>query len=180
MVLSFFLLYMKFHKLESFYIVNKVKEHKKIKSKLLKLINKIPKSPLETISHTDWKLPKEYKREYLDFFYQSIKPYMNLISDEFKTKEWTIHNGWFQQYVINNEHDWHVHNNANYSNVYYLELPDKKMTTKFKGLNNETIDINAEEGDLVTFPAHMLHKSEPVKGRKRKTIISFNSDFYFE
>jgi len=171
---------MKFHKLKSFYIVNKIKEHPKIKEKLLRLIKDIPRSPLNDISHTDWRLPSEYKREYLEFFYKSIKPYMNLISGKFKTKKWAIHNGWFQQYTIDNQHDWHIHNNANYSNVYYLELPNKNMTTKFKDINGEITNINAREGDLVTFPAHIIHKSDPIEYKKRKTIISFNSDFYFK
>ena len=36
-----------------------------------------------------------------------------------------------------------------------------------------------EEGDIITFPAHLLHKSKP-NGDKRKTVISFNSNFLYE
>ncbi len=35
-----------------------------------------------------------------------------------------------------------------------------------------------EEGDIITFPAHLLH-SAPKIDKKRKTVISFNSDFSF-
>jgi len=168
--------------LESFYFVNKIKEHKENKNKLLKLIEKIPVNNLvterENILHTDWNLPKEYKREYLDFFYNIISPYMNEIMKKVYCLKWSIGNGWFQQYKKDNEHHWHNHCGANYSNVYYLEMPNKDMKTEFYNiLTKKIITFNIQEGDLITFPAHILHRSKKIKNSQRKTIISFNSDF---
>ena len=64
--------------------------------------------------------------------------------------------------------------------MYYLELPKNNFVTKIKPeLNNEKIySVEATEGDVVTFPACISHASEKIKNNSRKTIISFNSDFY--
>lgn len=171
---------MKIKEIKSFYIINEIIEHKKIKEKLLLLINKLPKSKFTNISHTDWNLPREMKREYLNFFYEIINPYMNKMAEVLNEKKWIIHNGWFQQYIKNDFHDWHRHESCNFTNVYYLELPNKNMTTKLAtGLSTKNIiDIKAKEGDLITFPACTLHTSKKINNESRKTIISFNSSFY--
>ena len=161
----------------------KIKEHKQIKNKLLELIDQIPqnsyKTKKENITHTDWNLSKDYKRAYIDYFYNIIKPYMEEMTDLLKADTWQIQNGWFQQYYKNDFHQWHRHGKTNFANVYYLELPNKNMTTKVKPILNskKTLNLIAKEGDLVTFPAMLQHTSEKTKSSKRKTIISFNSDF---
>jgi hypothetical protein len=169
----------KIKKIEAFYFITKIKEHSKIKNELLNLINKIPKSSYESITHTDWNLPKEYKREYLDYFYKIVSPYMEDIKTLLNQKTWLIQNSWFQQYYKNDTHDWHMHAKTNFTNVYYLELPKRYLTTKIKIMHNNKIhSIKATEGDLITFPACLLHTSKKIKDNLRKTIISFNSDFY--
>ena len=169
----------KIKKIKSFYIITKIKEHKKIKNKLLSLIDKMPDSPLHNISKTDWHLPFDYEREYLDFFYKIIEPYMNKIQKLLKENSWKIKNAWFQRYHRNDFHQWHRHESTNFANVFYLEMPEKNMTTRIKPIVNEekTYKIKAEEGDLVTFPASIYHTSEKFNNKSRKTIISFNSDF---
>ena len=166
-------------KIENFYIKTKIKEHNKIKKKLLSLIDKIPKNPYGNVSNTDWSLPKEYKREYLEFFYIILDPYMNKMTKLFNEKRWRIQNTWFQQYYKNDLHEWHRHPKTNFTNVYYLELPNNSMTTKIKPVINseKTQNIIAKEGDLITFPACIPHASEKNNDDLRKTVISFNSDF---
>ena len=174
---------MKIEKLESFYIVNSIKEHITIKPELLNLIDKIPitefKTSEENIVHTDWNLPKDYKREYADYFFQCIKPYMIEMSNKLHNNRCEIYNVWFQQYSKNNRHDWHVHQQANYTNVYYLEMPDNNMRTElYNILDDSIITLDVKEGDMVTFPAHLLHRSKLNESGNRKSIISFNCDFY--
>jgi hypothetical protein len=171
---------MKIKQITTSYIVTKIKEHKKIKKELLFLINKIPKNNYESISHTDWNLPREYKREYLEYFYKIINPYMMKMTDLLNEQRWKISNGWFQQYYKKDTHIWHRHQEANFTNVYYLELPKNNLVTKIKPkLNSEKIySLEAVEGDVVTFPACIPHTSEKITTNLRKTIISFNSDFY--
>jgi hypothetical protein len=156
--------------------ITKIDNHKEINKNLLNLINKIntPYSNKScTISNTDWLLPKNYKRDYLIYFYKIIEPYMYEIADKLHCKNWTIINGWFQQYLKSDSHHWHTHGRCHFTNVYFVELPSKSLATeifKYKKLKVET-------GDLLTFPAYYLHRSPINNLNKRKTIISFNSSF---
>ena len=75
---------MKFFELKSYYIVTDIKEHKQIKQKLLDLINLMPNSSFKSISKTDWNLPKEHKREYLNYFYGMLSPYLNEMCKKLK------------------------------------------------------------------------------------------------
>ena len=169
---------MKINKLSSLYIKTKIVEHSYNKKKLLSLINKGNFSSFDNIHRTDWHFDKNTKREYLDLFYKIITPYMDKMCLTMKAKTWRIHNGWFQQYKKNNCHEWHRHAEANFANVYYLELPDKNMITKIKEpFTNKLLKIKAKEGDVLTFPAYALHKSEKILSGLTKTIISFNSSF---
>jgi mRNA-degrading endonuclease HigB of HigAB toxin-antitoxin module len=157
--------------------INKIDNYKEINKKLLLLIDKIPNNPLEklknNISHTDWNLPKETKREYLDYFFQIINPYMLNIAKDLNSKKFTISNAWFQQYYKLDAHPWHTHPECQFTNVYFVELPLKSLGTEI--LNEEKLDLN--EGDLLTFPSYLYHRSPINLGDKRKTIISFNSNF---
>ena len=172
-----------FKKINSFYIVNKFKEHKNLKKDLLNLMNKIPlnsfKTEKENILHTDWNLPKEYKREYADLFLKNNPQYMNKIAKKLYCKTCVVSNIWFQQYEKNNNHDWHCHQQSNYSNIYYLEMPNKNMKTElYDILNKKIITFQVNEGDILTFPAGILHRSKKNNNEFRKSIISFNCDFY--
>jgi len=157
--------------------VTKIKDFKKINKKLLLLINEIEKNPYTTnkdnIFHTDWNLPKNFKRKYMDYFVLIIRPYLNEIAKKLHSEKAVIDNMWFQQYKKNGEHSWHTHGLSNFSNVYFVELPSKSLATEILNVNN----LNLEEGNLLTFPSHLYHRSPINKTNKRKTIISFNCDF---
>ena len=51
------------------------------------------------------------------------------------------------------------------------------QTQFFDMITEKIITFNVKEGDLLTFPAFMIHRSDEIKNKKRKTIISFNSNF---
>ena len=158
--------------------ITKIKNYKEINKNILSFIDKIPKNNLknknQNIFNTDWNLPKEFKREYLEYFYKIISPYMNKISCILNSKNWSINNGWFQQYTKLNNHEWHNHPQTNFTNVYFVELPSKCLGTEI--LNYKK--LNLKEGDLLTFSAYIYHRSPINLTNKRKTIISFNSDFF--
>ena len=174
---------MKFYNLKSFYILTYIKEHQQNKNKLLSLINKMQLSSInnnkDVISKTDWNLPKEIKREYINFFYKMVTPYMDNMAVKLKCKSWNISNAWYQVYKKQDTHGWHIHENNNYTNVYYLDLPEQNIKTQLYDVkDNKIIDeIQIEEGHLFTFPAHIIHRSPPNISDKTKTIISFNSNF---
>ena len=156
------------------YNVPNADKHKKV---LLELIDKMPNNPYEQITKTDWNLPKTFERKYLEYFYSHItKNIMDQQKKYFKAARWVIAGGWFQQYQKGSSHVYHNHPKANFTNVYFLELPDKHFKTSLK-VKEKEYDYKVKEGQIITFPAYLPHCSK-TNGKKRKTIISFNSDFY--
>ena len=155
--------------------VKPFKKHKELKETFLKLIESLPISKKESMSNTDWYLPKEHKREYVDLFYKEIGDHMNFLCNQLKCQRWEIQTTWFQQYKKGDDHNWHNHPGTQFSNIYYLELPIKSMITEFA----THPEISASEGDIVTFPAHLVHRSKLSKSNKRKTVIVFNSSFVY-
>jgi len=173
------------HRLDTYYFVTKIKEHRQNKDAMLSAIQEMPDINLdrltESIQKTDYILTSDYHRKYLDIFYPMIEPYMVEMSKMLKCEKWGIHNAWFQQYENGGTHGWHTHPHAQFTNIYFLECPESSMITELCDiLQRKKINLSAiEEGDILTFPAFMLHKSKKLDSSNRKTIISFNSSFWF-
>ena len=173
---------MEVHDLKSFYFINKLKNHDEVKEKLLYLIknNEADSTTYNDafITRTDYHLDENHERTYLPMFFDIIEPIMQEQSKFMFTKEMTVHHAWFQQYWQFDKHDWHTHGRAQFANIYYLELPDKNNKTEFFNVLDQKIikEIDVEEGDLITFPAYIIHRSN-TNSAKQKTIISFNSSF---
>jgi len=159
--------------------ISKIKEHLKIKKIILKQIQDTPKSSFEGISLTDWKTPSNIKRTYFEKTFEPVlKKYYLKISKKLYGKhsniiKLIIHNYWFQIYDKNSTHVWHTHAASQFTNVYFVELKNKKYATEVFGIKN----LNIKEGDLLTFPSYLLHRSPVNKKEERKTIISFNTSF---
>tara|TARA_R100001143_G_scaffold47458_1_gene42544 strand:- start:472 stop:987 length:516 start_codon:yes stop_codon:yes gene_type:complete len=169
---------MKIKRIESEVFILDVPEHNQYKDELLKLIDEMPDNSFDGVSKSDWSLPKTLERKYLKLFYDEvIVSSMLKLKDYFKADAWRIENGWFQQYHKNSYHQWHNHININWANSYFLELPDPKFRTQIK-IKNKILKYDVKEGQLLCFPAHLLHRSKP-NGKKRKTVIAFNSNFTF-
>jgi len=176
---------MKLYNLNSFYLVTDIQEHKQNKMKLLSAINSLPHNEIknnerdEFIHKTDWNLDEDVKRDYYDVFFPMIKPYMNKISEKMMCGRWSIDNYWFQVYGKTGQHTWHLHNKANWANVYFLHLPKNTLATEIYDYTTNTIinDIQVKEGQMLTFPAYMLHRSPKNNSDDLKVIIAFNSNF---
>jgi hypothetical protein len=174
---------MKIYSIDSPCIVLDLKEHSVIKSKLLNLIDELPLTSFnddgQRISKTDWNLPKEHKRDYLDLFYNTINPYMDNLSSQMFSKGWNITNAWFQQYYNLDHHSWHNHIDVNYTCVYYLELPNLSEKTEIFNISTKKfVEIEeVKEGSIIIFPACIPHRSKPIKSNHRKTVIAFNLNF---
>ena len=78
---------------------------------------------------------------------------------------------WYQQYLKNSIHGWHVHS-ENYTGVYYLEYPLAAPPTEL--WDNKLKVPEVSEGDVVMFPAMTPHRAPMVTNDIRKTIVSFN------
>jgi hypothetical protein len=173
---------MKIKKIDSCYFIDTLFDFKKHKKVLLDLISKMPdkdrKNNGEQISKTDWNVPKDYNREYLNYFYNIIQEHMYKMCDFLHTDKWIITNAWFQQYKNTDRHDWHTHTGCHFTSVFYLELPEKRYSTQiFNSFTKKIIKVNVKEGDILTFPSYLNHRSIVNNSNKRKTIISFNSNF---
>jgi hypothetical protein len=162
-------------------IVSTLKEHDKIKHRILDLIDQSTNEYLtgtgELISRTDWKESDDNSREYLEFVMPFLVEHIAEIFKKYNTLGIKIGNVWFQQYNENDLHDWHVHGLCHFTIIYFLELPDESIKTEIKDMFGELVPHNAAEGDIIVFPSCLYHRSPINTTGKRKTIISFNINF---
>jgi len=145
-----------------------IKEHQEIKDAALNAIEQMGKFSYycedQRISHTDWHLNVSHVRAYADIVMPVLISYFPLEGLEIKQF-------WFQQYEAGDYHGIHSHDDCNFSSVYYLELPDNSIKTKYHG--QAEIDIN--EGDFLIMPAHIKHLSPYVNsGRKTSIVLNLN------
>jgi len=161
-------------------IVSTFAEHSNIKQLLLEKIStsesQLVKNSNDLISRTDFYIDKP--RDYKDFIVPKLADHMKGVFLEFNIPEFSIGNVWFQQYNMLDKHDWHIHPNCHWTNVYFLELPTNENKTLIKQvLSNSNIEYDAKEGDIITFPSFLYHKSRKNISQEQKTIISFNINF---
>lgn len=166
------------------YIISKLPEHELIKEDVLDLINDFEANrytypnDYTDITRTDWDVSRDVEREYLKIAMPPIFELMKLRYLEMGYDETIIRNIWFQQYKKGSEHGWHVHLHCQWTNVYYLDLPEGAPKTQLLNPMNqkEIIELDVKEGDVLTFPSFILHRAPLVESSVVKTIISFNSD----
>ena len=165
--------------------IQKIKNHKDIKNKLLSLISETPKKRWTNnesksdlgfdVSLTDWQVDGEF--EYRKFYLENVNKYFERY-DFINSSKSLIHNVWFHQYYKNDYHNWHIHAGCQFASVYYLELPNKKYSTEFYDYKYKEIKkFDVEEGDLIIFPSYTPHRAIKVLEDGRKTIISANYSF---
>ncbi len=111
---------------------------------------------------------------------------------------------WFQIQNGAAFHDVHTHGNCSWSGVYYVQVDDTRQrqanpqfgelngATRFYSpmfpllggahidmgnawLQQATLDVAPEEGELVLFPAFLPHKAMPYVGERDRIIVSFNA-----
>jgi len=165
-------------------ILKKFKYHKEIKENLLTLINNAYSDHMQNdfygddINKLDWSKNLNYNREWIQYVKPKLEEHFNECAASLNYETCEVNGMWYQQYVKNNTHTWHVHG-ENYTGVYYLEFPeDSPKTELVDQLNlNKKIIIEAVEGDVVIFPSFIIHRSPKVISDLRKTIISFNLHF---
>lgn len=167
------------YKIDGAYAVQKIKNHKQIKSKILDLLKKEEFSSIDDgfdqINKTSWNQHSE-NSEWQKYFLNNCKNEIQNQYQELGYSYYEIKNLWFQEYVFGDYHGWHSHPDATFSNVYFLELPDKKMATEFiSPYSKKIVKIDCSEGDLITFPAYLNHRSPRNLSNDKKTVLVFNS-----
>lgn len=165
-------------------IITKFKDHNIVKDSVLKLIKeqesaeRIYEEGSNTldISRCDYKVSYD-SRPWTD----ALQPYLeNALSEmysELGYSSYSIHNIWFQQYNTGSTHGWHTHTKCQWTNVYYLDMPeDAPKTELIDPWSRELITMDVEEGDILMFPSFVVHRAPTNQSTTSKTIISFNSD----
>ncbi len=152
--------------------VNKVENHNTHKKVLLDYFSK-QSTKFNNISNTDWLKSEDTNRDWVNYSIDKIiTPLGETLTKELSAHDMIVENIWFQQYNNSDSHGWHNHPRAQFTNVYYIELPDGMKTEL---LGEEDIDI--KEGDILTFPAYIFHQSKTNESKERKTVVSFNTSF---
>lgn len=157
--------------------------HSQIKEKLLDLINKTQSENIlnqneyygDSINRLDWSKNNDFNREWVKYLQPYLQEQFNKFASVLNYDKPVIKKLWFQQYVQNDYHGWHIHGD-NYTGVYYLDFPKGSSKTELidqKDINKK-ITVNAKEGDIIIFPSFIIHRSPKIKENIKKTIISFN------
>ena len=160
----------------------KIEDFKNHQKNLINLINKTASKSLiekdQKISATDWQIISEnVQRDYVQYFiYNILNKFSLFLCKEFNCEKIELINIWFQIYDKGGFHGTHRHSNAHFSNVIFLKLPNKNLKTKIYDLNNSIIEIDINEGDILTFPAYLKHESLINIYDENKIIISFNTN----
>ena len=119
---------------------------------------------------TDYHLSKDIHRSYEQVIMPHVLNHMRAFEQQYKFSGIELHHLWFQWYREGDYHNWHVHPYCHFTNILYVSLPDKSLATNVNG-----IDIDIQEGDILTFPSFILHQA-PIVGDAEKIIISFNTN----
>ena len=171
--------------------LSSVPNHKSIKSVLMDLINscdarRIVDENCNTLDITrcdyDMEIPHEdfveNPRPWVDYLRPHLVPVIQEIHQELGFDTLKVHKIWFQQYETESIHGWHMHTDAQWTSVYYLDLPDESPRTEILNpfTQNDIQTLEIKEGDVVMFPSYVIHQAPRNKGVDTKTIISWNSD----
>ena len=161
-------------------------QHAEVKQQLLDLIDETDKYQIEHNDSlveqvgpfTDWHNYEDPEVAeplyYTKFRRLSEDLILDVIEFEFKYRDASLTNYWYQQYNQTYEHGWHFHNNCFYHAIYYLELPESAPGTMCRFPGGIEFTPNVKEGDILIMPSIVEHCSPPNKGTERKTIIAVN------
>jgi len=161
-----------------------LEKHNDIKNKLMTFIafDRNGRKFIDSGDHlnkTDFFSPREDIPFYYSVFYENAQEYYWEVLDRYCQMNIDLESVWYQQYIKKDTHGWHVHPASSISFVYNLELENSQSSTEFYDRETKQIvQLDVNEGDILTFPSYLIHRSAPLIG-KRKTIISGNYNFEF-
>lgn len=162
------------------------REHDQLKQQILDAILKQEDAehitaPDSDIVRCDWNTARyDGDREWLKIINIPLTIHLNEWCNTMGYQTFGITELWFQQYAKGGKHAWHTHSN-NFTNVYYVNLPEDKAQTEWINpvtKNIHTFDVR--EGDIITFPSWVIHRAPNNNTEEIKTIISWNMDVLVE
>ena len=156
------------------------KDNKKHILSLVDFSNESASSKFETLTYSDYYMDNSYKIRYSKFLMDMLNPYLKEFSDNVYQFQ-KIFGPWCQKQLSGDYHATHDHGSVGYSAVFYAKMnPDVHQSTNFispfpsSAGTIETRSFPATEGDLVIFPAHLLHSSVPHRSDEDRIVFSFN------
>ncbi len=163
-------------------LIDKFSQHDLYKDRLLKYFDdySIAKNNYgdDNITKFDWHISTDFNREWVKMIYKDLHKHFLKYANHLGFGICNINNLWFQQYDKNSTHQWHIHGD-NYTGVYYVnfnkDCAKRRLLDSY--LKKNYIDIEAEEGDIIFFPAVVIHRALVQNTNFLKTIISFNVNF---
>ena len=160
-------------------VISKYINHKKYKKILLDLIEKddgeIYNDGNDIISKTDYFNKTIFLNEQNNnLFKEEFTNHLKNIFYNLYYEKINVNQIWYQVYEKNNIHNWHTHSDCHWTNVYLL---NSDMKTEIKNLKGNLIKYDVEEGDIITFPSYLYHRSPINESNKKRVIISFNGAF---
>lgn len=159
-----------------------------VKDSIMIDIEKYPRFGVTTIDseiyNTDYYAPQTNKVPWCDAFKKVVIDHQQFLAETLSDPkqgvtvspmEVTPMAMWFQQYASDGgSHGWHTHPTSWYSTVLYVDLPETADTTEIY-LNGKVHKVDAKEGEIVSFPSYLHHRSAPFVSEKMKTIVAWNS-----
>ena len=160
-------------KLDTFYLREPFPELHEHKDTLLNLINEakcVRNAPLEgmsdmmphqaktsPINRVDWEYSTDYKnRPWVNFSVKLIQSKLNsMLEENLGLTGVKFTDLWFQQYIQNDCHNWHIHD-CNFTGAYYVELADEEYNKTELVNGDEIFTPEVDEGDICIFPAFII------------------------
>ena len=159
---------------------NSFEKHSFLKKELLNLIKSTKGESLvdvkgyDRISKLDWNQKEDWSRKWVQLLLQPLQEYFNSEIKKLGLRDTKLSALWFQQYLKNDRHGWHLHGDT-FTGVYYLEFNSNSPQTEIlEPITNKPINLKIKEGDIIIFPSLVIHRAIENQNPTRKTIISFN------
>lgn len=172
----------KIRNIEPYFFIYDVENHLQIKDAILSGIDSEPLKPMNSENERIFNANYSRKmhdtvlnKDLDDMFMHLMREHSKEFGKILNYSHIDIKNYWYQQYKYNDYHGWHTHGGVLFSNIYYVDLDSESSPTTFEFLGKE-FDIEAKEGQILTFPAFLRHCSKPNKSYKTKTVFVFNTD----
>ena len=145
--------------------------------------NEEDQDPLNSGLYTDFfsnsAAESEEMPDYAETIISIIKPYLAEFTDQRRVE---FSDMWYQKYYKGVAHGVHTHGHSGWSSVIFVEFdPEVHQPTTFyspfKNPWNGNLEIfhpPVKEGDMVIFPATIMHEAAANRSEKRRTIVSYN------
>ena len=155
----------------------------KFKEEILSQLELSPLKKRERVQ-TDYVEKEKYHPPYKEFISGCIEDKLNDFcqENEISRHSLVIDDMWYETARQYDNHPIHNHGAYGYSACWYVDFDNTEHTgTVFYSpfnnfLNGNIIDYqpNVTEGDLVLFPATIMHESLYNESSKNRTVVSFN------